>query len=57
MERIQKTQTWIVSLDAQGRKQYWLMSLAGDSSDTKNFLKHYLEEIKDQFRGGSTPKK
>ncbi|KAA6409130.1 MAG: hypothetical protein FRX48_07474 [Lasallia pustulata] len=29
---------------------------SGDS-DAKKFLDHYLEELKDQFRGGSSTKK
>ncbi|KAL2039562.1 hypothetical protein N7G274_007834 [Stereocaulon virgatum] len=28
-----------------------------DKPNNKNFLEHYLEEIKDQFRGGSSQKK
>lgn len=48
------------SLGAACHRTFWLIrnvyAGSGDS-DAKKFLDHYLEELKDQFRGGSSTKK
>lgn len=44
-------------MDPEPRPEENLLTTAVGAEEGKGFLDHYLEEVKDQFKGGSSGKK